>query len=69
MRGTEFEMRDGLLVLSSCWWSSSDSVSGSGFLYDMLGRWGMPYSTVAGANGKASSFVTRSIEQASTHSE
>ena len=69
MRGTGFEMRDGLLVLSCCWWSSSDSVSGSGFRYDMLGRWGMSYSTVAGADGEASSFVMCSVEQASTHSE
>ena len=28
----------------------------------------MPYSTVAGADGEASSFVTRSVEQASVHS-
>ena len=67
MRGMGFEMRDGLL--SCCGWSSSDSVSEAGFRYDMLGRWGMPYSTVAGADGEASSFVTRSVEQASTHSE
>ena len=69
MRGTGFEMRDGLLVLSCYWWSSSDCVSGAGFRYDMLGRWGMPFSTVAGADGEASSFVMRSIEQASMHSE
>ena len=67
MRGVGFEIRDGLL--GRCWWSSSDSVSGSGFRYDILGRWGMPYSTVAGADREASSFVTRSVEQASTHSE
>ena len=67
MRGTGFEMRDSLL--GRWWWSSSESVSGLGLRYDMLGRWGMPYSMVAGADGEASSFVARSVEQASVHSE
>ena len=67
MRGAGFEMRDSLL--GRWWWSSSESVSGLGLRYDMLGRCGLPYSTVAGADGEASSFVTRSVEQASAHSE